>query len=47
LRRRRSALAIDDSGAHDLEYLRRYRFFLDPKVVFLTVLGCRVHQNAF
>ncbi|MCA9536576.1 MAG: undecaprenyl-phosphate glucose phosphotransferase [Myxococcales bacterium] len=31
---------------HDLEYIRRWNLLLDIKIVFLTVFGRAVHQNA-
>ena len=31
---------------HDLEYIRRWNLFLDIKIVFLTIFGRAVHQNA-
>jgi lipopolysaccharide/colanic/teichoic acid biosynthesis glycosyltransferase len=33
--------------AHDIEYIRRYSFFFDLKIVFLTVFGRGVRRNAF
>ena len=31
---------------HDLEYIRRWNLLLDIKIVFLTIFGRAVHQNA-
>lgn len=31
---------------HDLDYIRRWNLLLDIKIVFLTVFGSKVHQNA-
>jgi putative colanic acid biosynthesis UDP-glucose lipid carrier transferase len=31
----------------DLEYIRRYHFWLDIKIVWLTVFGRKVRQNAY
>jgi putative colanic acid biosynthesis UDP-glucose lipid carrier transferase len=33
--------------AHDIEYIRRYSFFFDLKIVFLTVFGRRARRNAY
>ena len=33
--------------AHDIEYIRRYSFFLDLKIVVLTVFGRRAWKNAY
>jgi putative colanic acid biosynthesis UDP-glucose lipid carrier transferase len=33
--------------AHDLEYIRRYSFILDLKIVFLTIFGSRARKNAY
>jgi putative colanic acid biosynthesis UDP-glucose lipid carrier transferase len=33
--------------AHDIEYIRRYSFFLDLKIIFLTVFGRRTWKNAY
>jgi putative colanic acid biosynthesis UDP-glucose lipid carrier transferase len=33
--------------AHDIEYIRRYSFFFDLKIIFLTVFGRRSSQNAY
>jgi putative colanic acid biosynthesis UDP-glucose lipid carrier transferase len=33
--------------AHDLEYIRRYSFWLDLKIVAKTILGGRAHDNAY
>jgi putative colanic acid biosynthesis UDP-glucose lipid carrier transferase len=33
--------------AHDIEYIRRYSFFLDLKIVFLTIFGRGARRNAF
>jgi putative colanic acid biosynthesis UDP-glucose lipid carrier transferase len=33
--------------AHDIEYIRRYSFFFDLKIVFLTVFGRRTRHNAY
>ena len=33
--------------AHDIEYIRRYSFFFDLKIVFLTVFGRRARHNAY
>jgi len=32
---------------HDLQYIRRWSFWLDVKIVFLTVFGRKVRQNAY
>lgn len=31
---------------HDLEYIHRWNLFLDVKIIFLTIFGRAVHQNA-
>jgi putative colanic acid biosynthesis UDP-glucose lipid carrier transferase len=33
--------------AHDIEYIRRYSFFFDLKIIFLTVFGRRASHNAY
>jgi putative colanic acid biosynthesis UDP-glucose lipid carrier transferase len=33
--------------AHDIEYIRRYSFALDVKIVFLTVFGRKARSNAY
>jgi putative colanic acid biosynthesis UDP-glucose lipid carrier transferase len=33
--------------AHDLEYIRRYSFWFDVKIVLLTLLGGRASSNAY
>ncbi len=33
--------------AHDIEYIRRYSFGLDMKIVFLTVFGRKARNNAY
>jgi Undecaprenyl-phosphate glucose phosphotransferase len=33
--------------SHDLEYIRRYSFWLDVKIILLTVLGKHVRANAY
>jgi lipopolysaccharide/colanic/teichoic acid biosynthesis glycosyltransferase len=33
--------------AHDIEYIRRYSFLFDVKIVFLTVFGRRTRRNAY
>jgi len=33
--------------AHDIEYIRRYNFFFDVKIIFLTVFGRRARHNAY
>jgi putative colanic acid biosynthesis UDP-glucose lipid carrier transferase len=33
--------------AHDIEYIRRYSFALDMKIVFLTVFGRKARRNAY
>jgi putative colanic acid biosynthesis UDP-glucose lipid carrier transferase len=33
--------------AHDIEYIRRYSFFFDLKIIFLTVFGRRARNNAY
>jgi len=33
--------------AHDIEYIRRYSFALDMKIVFLTVFGRKTRSNAY
>lgn len=33
--------------AHDIEYIRRYSFFFDLKIIFLTVFGRGARRNAF
>jgi lipopolysaccharide/colanic/teichoic acid biosynthesis glycosyltransferase len=33
--------------AHDIEYIRRYSFFFDVKIIFLTVFGRRARRNAY
>jgi putative colanic acid biosynthesis UDP-glucose lipid carrier transferase len=33
--------------AHDIEYIRRYSFFFDLKIIFLTVFGRRARRNAY
>jgi lipopolysaccharide/colanic/teichoic acid biosynthesis glycosyltransferase len=33
--------------AHDIEYIRRYSFFFDVKIVFLTAFGRRARSNAY
>ena len=33
--------------AHDIEYIRRYDFLFDLKIVFLTVFGRRSRRNAY
>ena len=32
---------------HDLHYIRRWSFWLDLKIIFLTVFGRKVRQNAY
>jgi len=32
---------------HDLEYIRRYSFWLDLKIIWLTVFGRKVRSNAY
>ncbi|MCA9606381.1 MAG: sugar transferase, partial [Myxococcales bacterium] len=32
---------------HDLEYIRRWGLWLDVKIIFLTVFGSKVRQNAY
>jgi len=32
---------------YDLDYIRNYSFWLDLKIVWLTVFGRRVHNNAY
>jgi putative colanic acid biosynthesis UDP-glucose lipid carrier transferase len=33
--------------AHDIEYIRRYDFLFDMKIVFLTVFGRKARRNAY
>jgi len=32
---------------HDLHYIQRWSFWLDVKIIFLTVFGRKVRQNAY
>ncbi|MDB4977616.1 MAG: Capsular polysaccharide synthesis enzyme CpsA, sugar transferase, partial [Myxococcaceae bacterium] len=32
---------------HDLEYIRRWSFWFDIQIVFLTVFGRKVRQHAY
>jgi putative colanic acid biosynthesis UDP-glucose lipid carrier transferase len=39
--------AKEGRTSHDIWYLRNWSFFLDLKIVFLTVFGKKTQENAF